>query len=95
MSELFALPESLSPKLKWLRAHGLDTHHFPEYADLPESPETGKICYPWICYMDCWDDKYDVNFKPGEAETEEDAIWDYCRKNNLPHYSLSDAPPKP
>lgn len=87
MSELFDIPESLSPKLKWLKEHGLETAYFPENSDLPESPETGETCYPWICYSELDSERYNPDFKPGVGETEEDAIWNYCRKNALPHYS--------
>lgn len=82
MNELFPVEVSLSPKLKWLAKHGLITKHDPTLEDCPESPETGETCYPWVCGV------LDGRAEPyGVGLTEEDAIVDYCRKNDLPHYS--------
>lgn len=87
-TELFPIPESLSPKLAWLRANGLMTHYDARLTDCPESPETGAICYPWICSKR-ENDPFIYDGLIGVGPNEEDAIWDYCRKNDLPHYSLS------
>ncbi len=81
-SELFEVPESLSPKLKWMRAHGLVTEFDEELVHMPESPETGETCYPWVCYS-CVDD-----MAYGFGESEEDAIADACSRLGLVHYSF-------
>jgi hypothetical protein len=83
MTELFDIPESLSPKLKWLKQHGLVTKYDAELECCPESPETGETCYPWLCgFLDGRSEPY------GVGKTEEDAIGDFCHKTDTPHYSL-------
>lgn len=86
-TELFAdLPESPSPKLVWLRKHGLETRFDPELADCPESPETGDTCYPWIVAQA---DVIELDrFTLGSGATEDEAILDYCARTGIPHYSL-------
>lgn len=88
MNTLFGeeLPESLSPKLAWLRKHGLETRFDPELADCPESPETGDTCYPWIVTQA---NVLEIDqFTLGVGATEDEAIIDYCRKTETLHYSL-------
>lgn len=83
-ADLFPIPESLSPKLAWLRANGLRAEFDPRFDGTEESPETGETVYPWLCgKLDGEPERYGVGM------TDEDAIWDYCRKNDLTHYSLS------
>lgn len=90
MNELFEIPESLSPKLKWLKKHSLRTHHDPEMEDCPESPETGKTIFPWVCVLA--GKTYHANSTNyGEGRTEDEAIADYCQKTGTPHYTLTDA----
>lgn len=91
-TSLFAddeIPESLSPKLAWLKKHGLTTHFLPpeESLELRECPETGETIYPWRCGISHPEFGFAVPY--GVGETEADAIIDYCRKNDLPHYSIA------
>ena len=89
-TELFDIPESLSPKLKWLGTHGLITRYDPELGDCPESPETGNTCYPWIVTQ-AGVVEFD-QFTLGSGRTEEEAIINYCEKTGTPHYSLPNDP---
>jgi hypothetical protein len=85
MNTLFDdLPESLSPKLRWLRKHNLDTHYDIELSEGGESPETGEDVRPWVCYVIA----IDGVMTHGTGWTEEEAILDYCSKTGTPHYSL-------
>lgn len=87
--QLFDLPESLSPKLAWLRAHGLVTSYHSEYEEGGESPETGEEIYPWTCarYAPPQDRSISQGII-GVGRTEDDSIVDYCKRSALPHYSL-------
>lgn len=84
MNTLFGeeLPESLSPKLAWLRKHGITTKERPALEFSLSMSDHPKY-YPWVCgALDGMVEPY------GVGETEDDAIWDYCHKNDLTHYSL-------
>lgn len=80
------LPESLSPKLAWLKKHNLQTFYDAEAEG--ESPETGEQIWPWICWKLVDGDPVDVREPYGTGQTEEDAILNYCEKTGTPHYSL-------
>ena len=86
-TSLFAdLPESPSPKLTWLRKHGLITKYDPELEACPESPETGETCHPWIVTQAAV--MRFGRFTLGAGQTEDEAILDFCAKQGIPHYSL-------
>ena len=79
------LPETLSPKLSWLRKHGLVTSLDDDLDELFESPETGDICFPWLC------GKKDGDLcaeNTGGGRTEDEAILNYCEKTGTKHWSL-------
>jgi hypothetical protein len=75
MSELFDIPETLSPRLRWIREHKVRTHHAPWCEDEPwsawtpanESPE-GLPMDPEAC---------------GYCMTEDEAIVELAKKLNL------------
>jgi len=50
MNELFpvAAVTQDSPRLKWLKAHQVQTHHHANIEPGEESPETGETLYPWV-----------------------------------------------
>ncbi len=86
MTDMFPdLPEVLSPKLAWIKKHGLRTMFDDNMRG--ECPETGADLYPWAC---CKEGK---TYSPGDwpiigvGDTEEEAIWDFCWKNDVKHYS--------
>ena len=83
--ELFLVPLSLSPKMAWLKKHGLVTSHDPEFTGLPESPETGDICFPWLCDKESGDLCAE---NTGGGRTEDEAILNYCEKTGTKHWSL-------
>lgn len=93
MNTLFGeeLPESLSPKLAWLRKHGLITHYFEvdDHLDrLTTCPETGNDIYPWWCAPERNMASGEHTYELGVGFTEDEAIIDYCRKTETLHYSL-------
>lgn len=89
MSELFDIPECLSPRLKWMKDHGILTHHNPDcdppwIAIKPMLPEhkgknIGEIMGD-ACRL------YDEGGWIGEGEGEADAMADLARKINLPSW---------
>lgn len=82
--ELFPVPVSLSPKRAWLKRHSLRTDFDPRFDSQPlqESPETGAEIYPWICSH--WSGNTEL---PGVGMTEDEAIIDWCRKNDVQHWT--------
>ena len=96
-TELFDVPESLSPKLKWMARNGLETQHFPEAEGVDED-EFGNDVFAWVCrkkspegFIATDRTTWSPNSIGGGA-TEEDAICDYCHNSGTPHYSLPDDP---
>ena len=87
--ELFKIPESLSPKLIWLCKHGLSISYDPRFDTQPlqESPETGADIYPWVCYSLSLPE-----LLRGYGITEDQAIIDYCLKNDLKHWTQERTP---
>jgi hypothetical protein len=76
---LFPVVESLSPRLAWMKQHGLICY-FSDFTG--ESPETGNDIRPWTCSRA--DAPQEVLFgKAGIGDTEEDACADYARKHSL------------
>lgn len=51
-AELFSVPETKSPRLKWMERHGVAVREFPERAADPgaEDMETGKELWPWEAF---------------------------------------------
>lgn len=89
MTELFDIPESLSPKLVWLKKQGLVTSYHAEYADGGESPETGEDIYPWTCSQQHPPAHGTISQGIiGVGRNETDAILDYCKRTGLVHYSI-------
>ena len=87
--ELFPIPESLSPKLAWLKKHGLVTHYFEVLQEGAESPETGEELYPWTCMDRRPNPNHSIKEGiVGVGETEEEACMDYARKNDILHWTL-------
>lgn len=87
MSELFSIPESLSPRLRWIAAHGILSHHSPH---CPESPwmalkpvdaDKGKAIGDIMAESCCL---YDEAGMIGYGMTEADAILDLAVNLNLP-----------
>lgn len=79
MDELIPIPESLSPRLAWLKAHGLRT----QIDDLPRCYKGPATTQPWVCHNGT---KIDCGF----GDTEADAIFDYCQKFGVKHWLVED-----
>jgi len=85
MSTLFDIPYSPSPKLAWLRKHNLETAYDSGLAEVYGEKE------PWSCAkigFDCRGRHERFEKHAGFGPTEEDAIIDFCAKNNTIHYSI-------
>jgi hypothetical protein len=79
VSDLFHIEESLSPRLKWMQEHKVCT-------EFEETAVTRPKDYPWEAYShvdDLDDDEDDPTPYYGWGATEEEAIVDFARKNNL------------
>ncbi len=69
----------LSPRLAWMKRHGLETEHLPNGGT--ECPETGSEIPHWICRVV----KLNPNFSHykqreiGMGDTEDDACADYAK----------------
>lgn len=81
--DFFSDVESLSPKLLFLKKHGLETAFDAMWDEDAEK---------WSCYPREWSKEYrsDEGFRQGSGfgDTEEAAICDYCAKHGLTHYTL-------
>jgi len=71
MSELFDIPETLSPRLAWLKKHGIFTNS--EFFD--DSDEE----YRWGAWLEGCQDY----LRTGHGDTEDDALVDLAKKQNL------------
>ena len=90
-TSLFAddMPESLSPKVAWLRANNLTTcldRGWTLTIQKKEHPEEGNELHPWSCYSLAFNPENPT--EPGFGATEDDAIISFCGKHGLKHYSL-------
>jgi hypothetical protein len=82
MSELFPVEQvtQLSPKLAWLKRHGLETERIPEGGPGCECPETGEDIPAWVCRVK----KLHPNFSTysprqiGGGDTEDEACADFA-----------------
>ncbi len=80
MSELlFDIPETLSPKLVWMRKHGVEIFQpASEWIGLTV-PETGETVQAWVCKG--------AGVSAGGA-TGDDAIFDWCEKSGVKHWTV-------
>ena len=70
--ELFNLPPSPSPRIKWMREHAIQTHYCADIEDGPWSAWTGSLA-----------DAIETEDGMGYGMTEEDAVIDYAKNANL------------
>lgn len=75
---LFDVPECLSPKLAWLKKHGLETAFDAGWQDKSEA---------WSCYPKGMKGELTPH-NCGLGETEEEAILSFCENIGVKHYSL-------
>ena len=71
MTELFNLPETPSPRLAWMRKHGVWIRENREINPGDESPETGETIYPFKAFG---------NQFVGYGNTEDEAIADFAKR---------------
>jgi hypothetical protein len=86
MSELF--PEEVgsmdSPRLAWMKRHGLETEFYPEAVGMTED-EFGNDVFPWVCRL-AKPRLTSGTYCPkeiGGGETEHDAIADFAKNAGL------------
>lgn len=73
MAELFALPESLSPRLQWLRDKNVKTQRFPMISPGDED-EFGRSLFPWVAWIGPLELKSTRESFQAGGNTEMDAI---------------------
>lgn len=81
MIELFEIEPCLSPRLKWIDKHGLNTAHCDE--ELLLEPST-----PWIAYVGTWTiekpwDESQLKSDFGFGASEEEAIIDWAIRHKI------------
>jgi hypothetical protein len=77
--ELFKVETVLSPRLAWLKRHGLETEHIPEGGR--ECPETGDEIPNWVCRVILPAERMGCHYRPNEiggGDTEEEACADFA-----------------
>jgi hypothetical protein len=74
--ELFEFPVTLSPRLAWMRLHGVDVIR-------SAAPQPGAV---WFCRRAGMDPTNTV----GAGDTDNDAIYDWCEKTGIKHWSLNE-----
>lgn len=88
MSELFDIPETLSPRLKWMRDNRIKTHHAPHMEEAPwmairltEEHWKKQMSVSEAMEEECR--LYDEAGELAEADTEDEAIVALAKKLNL------------
>ena len=83
MNELFPVTDDPSPRLRWLRAHQVQTRHFPEVTPGDED-EFGNEQYPWLAAVGELDGATGFHLatsnRVGVGQTEHEAIVDLALK---------------
>ena len=79
MTDLLPIPESLSPKLRWLREHGLRTNLDP----LPRTYIGPLNSQPWVC-------SNIARTLCAFGEDEAEAILNYCHNSGLKHWEVAE-----
>jgi hypothetical protein len=89
MNELFPTQESLSPKLKWMKEHGIATH----YCANPYDDEWE----PWSAFQGTWEQiekeivAMDDDGRFVTAMSEEEALWKLSQNLKIPFYKRIEA----
>lgn len=85
MKELFDIPESLSPKVKWMKEHGIQTKYFLQYdVEEVEEDEFGNDILPWIAFK--MRENSDSYISCGCGKNEEEALWKIAENLKIPFY---------
>lgn len=76
--DLFPIETTLSPRLRWMQKHNLETEHIPNGGT--ESAETGDWIPHWICRVKKLHPNYSLYFEReiGSGDTEEESIADFA-----------------
>jgi hypothetical protein len=72
--QLFEFPVSLSPRLAWMNLHAVEVFRGP-----PGGPA-------WFCRRVGMDPTNTI----GGGETDNDAIFDFCEKTGIKHWSINE-----
>jgi len=92
MSELFDIPETLSPRLAWIKEHGVLTHHAPHCEEapwialIPMDGHTGNIGE----IMAEWCGLYDEQGLIGYGMTMDEAIVSMAKATGLKLWNESE-----
>lgn len=77
---LFEVPETKSPRKKWIEKHGLRTMHVLEVVNGEEDAETGDTLHPWLAWKFEEGKINPPRYAPGGG-TEDDALAEWARQN--------------
>ena len=84
MSDLFDIPETLSPRLRWMQAHGVKT------LLMRDDPEMWFPDMPWVAFTGEfdqddpeWVDKMTSDFGVGASEDDAIIAWAIANKHKL------------
>jgi len=80
MTDLFPTAQGESPRLRWLREHGVTTIKQPAALVGETCPETGDAIPAWVAGAY---DRLDRAHQYGHGETEDDSIADWARRNGV------------
>ena len=91
------LPEVLSPRLAWVRKHGVVTLYFDEMHRFGDDDKWMAGLAPGVVGKDniaqflCEECGRNGDMTTGHGATEEEAMEDLAMKHEIPHWSLPDA----
>jgi hypothetical protein len=78
---LFDIPETLSPRLRWLNKHGIQTYKSP-YVEAGDEP--------WAAWQGELTEAINADTL-ATGETEDEAIVNYCKRNGIQLWNGLDA----
>jgi hypothetical protein len=81
--DLFQIEETLSPRLAWMKRHGIKTSHVPVSSDT-EDELSGEEVLPWMAYTGV---AYSLSPKHAFGETEEGALINLAIRFHIPHWN--------
>ena len=76
---LFDVPETKSPRLRWIEKNHLRTKHFPGVEVGNEDDETGDDLWPWVAWQ--YQGKCYPPRKALGGATEDEALAEWARRN--------------
>lgn len=88
MNDLFQVSEKLSPRLEWIRLHGIVIYRSAPKGAPVEYMIGMQVWWPGLSGADFFAEEAAMysDARMGTGSNERDAIWNFCRKNKIKHY---------